>query len=462
MAVDINKFITKAQNAIERRNYDLAIFNYKQALMFKPDDIDAREKLRAAQMRNFSESGTNGTVATIKAIVPIIKAIVFSKTKKNEEAIFACEDGLTINPELKVLMKTLSSCAAELGYYDVAIWQTTYLLNKFDPENINIIKDLVELLTNAGRAKEAIEYCEMIKKIDPENDIDIKMRELSASETSAIFSKGATEGARSIIKDSGEAREQEIDSQIARTDDMRLEKIAILEKKVAEKPDDYKTLIRIGDTWYNLEDFNKGYKKAKECYSKAKEIMPSDTTIAVKLGDLEIKKLKIITRKHKDAFDKTGGKDIELKKKYIAAYKKLKAYQISEYEKRVKDQPLISKFHYDLGTFYFDAKRYDDAVAEFQQSCKDPKISIQSYTYMGRSFAGMGQNDLAIDMYKKAIKGQEVFDRIRDTIYFLACAQEEAGEYQESLELFTKIFEDDITYRDIKDKVKILREKIKK
>lgn len=461
MAVDITKFITKAHNAIERRNYDLAIFNYKQALMFQPENIDAREKLRAAQRRKFSEQGVNPAVATIKGIVPIVKSFVFSVIGKHEQAMISCEDALTANPDFKPIMQVLAKSAAELEFYSVSIWQMEEVLRKFDPENIDIMYDLVDWLADAGREREAIEYCETIKKLDPDSDIDTTMRELSAQRTTVIFEKGAKEGARSIVKSTEEARELEIESQIARTDEMRREKVAALEKKVEARPDDYKTILRIGDTWYDLEDFEEGYQKAKECYIKAKEIMPSDHNIMVKIGDLEIKKLTMEARRLKAIFDKSEG-NAEAKTNYINSYKQLKAFQINEYERRVKDQPLISEYHHMLGKFYFETKQYDNAVAQFQMSCRDPKFYIEAYTYMGRCFAGMEQNDLAIDMYKKAIEGQEVFAKIKDTLYYLACALEDSGEYKESLEHFTKIFEDDITYKDVKNKVAALREKAKK
>ncbi|MHC4870272.1 MAG: tetratricopeptide repeat protein [Planctomycetota bacterium] len=462
MAVDITKFITKAHNAIERRNYDLAIFNYKQALMFQPENIDAREKLRAAQNRKFSESGVNPAVAILKGIVPIVKSVAFSVLGKHEETIMACEDSLTAYPNFKFIMSTLAKSAAELEFYSVAIWQTEEVLNKFDPDNVDVMYDLVDWLAESGREREAIEYCEQIKEIDPDSDIDITMRELSAQRTTVIFQKGATEGARSIVKSSEEARELEIESQIARTDEMRKEKITALEKKLEDRPDDYKTMMRIGDTWYDYEAFDEGYTKAKESYLKAKEIMPSDHNIDVKLGDLEIKKLTRLARGLKSALDKSGGKDEDARKKYMASYKQLKSFQIGEFERRVKDQPLISLYHFELGKLYYETKQNDKAVAEFQHSCKDPKIAIKSYTFMGRAFSAMGQDDLAIDMYNKAIDGQEVFDKIRDTIYYLGTALEKNGNLKEALEHYTRIFEDDITYKDIKDKVTNIREKLKK
>jgi tetratricopeptide (TPR) repeat protein len=460
MAVDTTKFIQKAQQAIERRNYDLAIFNYKQAVALNPGNMEARRNLRAAQMKNFSEKGLNPTVATLKAIVPIIKANFFSMQGKHEQTLIACEDALTINPEIVSVMRLIAKVAAEMEEYELACWQLQEILSKYDPEDIDIMYDLIDFLPELGRTGEAVDLCDKIKSINPDEDIQPIILELEAKKTQTVFEKGVKEGARSIVKDEAEARDREVASQIARTDDMRLEQVAAIEKELENRPDDYRIMLRIGDVWLDFEDFARGYKEAKVWYEKAKEIMPSDNNINVKLGDLEIKRMKLSIRGMQVKLKKDPD-NAELKAKYAAAVKKFREFRIEEYERRVKAQPLMSIYHLELGKYYFEAKEYDKAVGELQQSRKDPKFAIQSYTIMGQSFAAMGQHETAVDTYKRAIDGQEVFAKIKEPLYYLAEAQEDLGMLDDALENYNRIFEDDISFKDVKNRVPQVREKIK-
>lgn len=458
MAVDVTKLIQKANSAIERRNYDLAIFSYKQALMFQPENIDAREKLRACQTRAANERASSPLVATLKALLPYVKAQVYALLGKHEEAILATEDALTANPGFVGAMRRLATSAVGLEWHELACWQLQEILNRHDPDDTDVMYDLVDNLKEIGRVNEALELCTRIRELEPDSDIDSLERELAANQTATVFERGATDGAHTIVKDESERRELEIESQIARTDEARRVKIAAIQKRLDERPDDYKLLLRIGDEYFNFDDFDTGYGKAKEAYEKAKAITPSDHNIDAKLGDLEIKRLRLIALAHKKAAD---AGDAEAQKLYKQAYTAMVKFQIKEFEQRVHNQPLIAAYHHQLGKLYLQTQQYDKGVAEFQQSCKDPKHAVEAYTRMGQCFMGMDQLDLAIDMFVRGIEGQEVFAKIKETTYFLAEAYQETGRLQDALEQFTRIFEDDINFKDVKTRVNDLRKRIK-
>jgi tetratricopeptide (TPR) repeat protein len=114
-------------------------------------------------------------------------------------------------------------------------------------------------------------------------------------------------------------------------------------------------------------------------------------------------------------------------------------------------------YRHTLGKLYQDTKQYDKAIAEFQQSCKDPKFSVEAYTAMGQCFTALDQVDVAIDMYHKALDGQEIFSKIRDTVFWLGDALERNGEKEEALKQYSRVFEDDITYKDVRQRVERLR-----
>ncbi|MFW5856681.1 MAG: tetratricopeptide repeat protein, partial [Planctomycetota bacterium] len=436
-------------------NYDLAIFNYKQALMFQPENIDAREKLRATQTKKVTQEGGNAFVGLLKAFVPLLKAQMLTLFGKNDSAILACEDALSAKPDSVFAMKLIAKNALANEWHELACWQLREVLHKHDPENVDVMYDLVEALEEIEEVQEAIELCEQIRELNPDADIDGRIRELAAGQTATVFATAATKGAHSMVKDEDERRELEIESQIARTDEARDVKIKGLQKKYDERPDDYRILLRIGDEYYNYDNFAVGYEKAHEAYIKAQELMPSDHNIKVKLGELEIKKLRVHVRELQ-AKAKEAGTD-EAKKAYIEALKELRRFQIKEYEERVYNQPLRMDYRHNLGKLYQETKQYDKAIAEFQQSCRDPKHAIDAYTSMGQCFVELDQVDVGIDMLHKAMDGQEVFSKIRDTVFNLGDALERNGDKAEALKQYSRVFEDDITYKDVRKRVERLR-----
>ncbi|MBN1257207.1 MAG: hypothetical protein JXA52_05830 [Planctomycetes bacterium] len=460
MAVDVSKLLQKAHSAMERRNYDLAIYSYKQALVHQPNNIDARTKMRIAQLKKFSEKGDNMFVGVLAALLPLVKAYFFSLTGKHEAAVLAAEDALSANPKFVPSMKILTSAAMKLGWYEVAAWQMNEILTKHNEEDVDIMRKLVEALRHLERIDEAIELCDKIREIKPDVDVDSIVRELAATQTATIYAEGARKGAHTIIKDDDERRELEANSQIARTDEARALKAQSFQRQLAERPDDYRLLLRIGDEYYDFEDFEAtGYPKAKESYLKAQQIMPSDNTIKAKLGTLEIKLLTNKVKKLKQAADAGGEAE---KAKLKEAYIELKRFEIKEYEERVRNQPLLAENHHKLGKLYVEAKQYDKAISEFQQSCRDPKYAIDAYTSMGQCFIAKKQADLGIDMLRKAMAGEEIFSKIRETVYFLGVALEETGQLEEALKQYTRIFEEDINYKDISNRVNNLRDRLKK
>jgi len=467
-AVDVSKLCNKAKEAVERRNYGLAIHCYKQALTFQPENTDARAKLRVIQTRAVSERGSPRAAQYAGAIWPLVRAGLLAGVGRHEQAILACEDALTSAPSWVAPMRLLASSATKLAaktqdprWHQLACWQRGEVISRYAPNDTKLLWSQKDGLATLGRTQEAIEICEKGKQIKPDLDWDASIRNIAATETATIYKEGVEKGATTIVKNEDERRELEDESQIARTDEMRRRKVEALQRRFEERPDDYRLLLRIGDVWYDLEDFEEGYEKAKEAYRRAKEMMPSDHNIDAKLGDLEIKRLRRQVAAARDALDQAEGEDPEAKSRYTEAVKALKKFQLQEYEDRVRHQPLRSGYHHDLAKVYQETKQYDKAVAEYQQSCKDAHFSVEAYTRMGQCFAEMGDLESAIGMYHRAMRGQELFERIREPIYWLGDALERAGRLEEAIKEFSKIYEEDITYRDVRQRVESLRQRLR-
>ncbi len=459
--VDISRLLKKAEEAFNRRNYGLAIVNYIQALTLQPDHLEARKCLRATQTRYYNETGGN----VLKLYMGYLKAQMFALLSKHEQAMLACEQALMHNPNHVALLQLLATCAAALEMNEVAAWQRQEIADRHDRENIANLQALAELYLAMGKGNDAIRCLERMREIDPNVDIDAALRDAAATTMTSTFEKAVEEGARSVLKDQEQTEQLDLDSSRLRTDEARRKSIQyILEHDAKERPNDHRIYLRLGDICFDMEDWAYGYAQAKEYYLKAQELNSTDHTVRDRLGDLEIKAMRLAIEKIEEQCRERPN-DAALQGKLKEARQKRLQFELAEYERRVKAQPLKAAFHNRLGEIYFQVGRYEEAIAELQQAARDPKFKISGLTLLGRCFHATNQFDMAIAQFQKAREGQELFEKIKDSLYYEATTWESKGDLaslRQALALCTKIYETDIAYRDVRRKVPELQAKIKK
>ncbi len=453
------KLFEKAKQALERQNYDLAIFSYLQILTVQPENAEARTQLRATQARAAAKTGGSN----FKCYMGMAKAHVLKLIGKKEQAILACENALNAQPGNVAVMKLLAETAAEAELNELAAWQRQEIADKHANEDTDNLFDLAEIYRELKRPSDAIKCYERIKEIDPDFDVDQELRDVSAMDISDAFNKGARDGARAILKDDDESAMQELLAGKLRTDEQRDKAIKfILDRDVKNRPDDHQNYAKLGDICFDMEDWARGYKLAKDYYLKAQELNSTDSAVRMKIGDLEIKELRHQQRQLQAAIKKDP-QNPELRAKLKALKERSVAFQIEEYERRVKEQPLKNDFHFRLGELYFQTNRYDAAIGELQTSAKDPKFKIASLTMLGRALSSTGQLDMAIAQFERAMKGEELFDKIKETLYFQAQAFENKGDpdsLKKALAIYTRIYEVEISFRDVKEKVPALQQQL--
>lgn len=446
----VDGFVKKAKEAVARKNYDLAIFSFMQAVTIQPNNVEIRLSLRAVQSKYAKQRG----VAKFGAFKALMMAKLHKMLKKIDVAILDVENGLTANPfDVKLLLLLAELCLAA-GHTEVAIWQRQSIADNVDQENIANLLILSDLYNDAGRGQEAIACLERIKEIDPKVDVDAKLREASAKSSSVAFERAAKEGSRAIIANAEESEKLELDAGRLRTDDQRRKAIDYrLAHDLKDRPKDHAIWLSIGDIAAGMDDFAAGYKEAIEYFKKAQEITPANSAPRDRIGDLEMKNLKLQIEAADNA---VKGGDESAKKKLAELRKQDNDLQIKEFERRAKEQPLKADFHNKLGGLYMKGKRYDDAIGELQAAAKDPRFKISALTNLGRCLLATNNIDMAISQFERARENVELFDKYKDPMYYEAVARLEKGDKEsakKAAELFTHLYETDIKFRDVKDKL---------
>jgi tetratricopeptide (TPR) repeat protein len=104
-----------------------------------------------------------------------------------------------------------------------------------------------------------------------------------------------------------------------------------------------------------------------------------------------------------------------------------------------------------LGKGYYALGENDKAIAEFQQSVKDPKRKRESHIYLGMAFQRKRLFDMADTQYAKAEEeGGGVLSQatLLSIWYNRMLCNAEAGKKDAAIALGKKIMEQDIAYKN--------------
>lgn len=120
--------------------------------------------------------------------------------------------------------------------------------------------------------------------------------------------------------------------------------------------------------------------------------------------------------------------------------------------------------HYNLGVAFKEMGLLDEAIGELQKVCQaieggyDFSRAIQAYTWLADAFLQKGVPEAAIRWYEKALKGRQMDAETATAIHYeLACACEAAGDRSAALKHFMEVYGNNIDYRDVAERIKVLK-----
>jgi len=455
--MDITKQFDKACEAVERGNDEYAIQLLQDVLSIRPDHLESRLKLRETVSRKYMKSGVKsaGAATYLKGLVPLIKSQILGLTKKFDQAIIECEKFLVFDPNNKIVLLTLGKAAAALNYSKTAIWTFETLLEK-NQNDTKILLLLGAAYESDDNVQKATECYERFVRLKPsERQIEQKLRDLAAQRTiqAGWDNVGGQKGDfKKVVKDASQMEDRSGEEEIIRTEDDLDRNIKRVLKDIETEPDNVKLFIQLGD----LHRRGERYDEAREAYEKAKQIDPKNFAIDERLGDLKLREYDTQIEEIKDAIRKNRaeqGADEKLK----ALVAERNDFAREEYHKRIQIRPTDLPLRYKLGVLLYNAGDIDGALAEFQQAIKSPQHRRPATTYCGMCLLKKNMNDMAIQMFDDALQGSVTIDREETNIlYHLGLAAEKLGDLKRAEEAYKKIFNTDMNYRDVKDKIEAI------
>ncbi len=443
--VDLSRHLEKAEEAARKKNFPFAIQLYHQILVLKPDYEEARRGLHQALDRYASYRKVQPFLAFLSSLGPRISAF-FSRLGKNPAGeARAWDKVLKVDPRNQGALEALGDALERAGFLHSA--QVVFEdLAGLRPDDPGPWKRVGLLRHRLGDLDGALEAYEKALEADPRDQEALRARKnLSAQGALERTRFAKASSSRDLIKDKEKARELERGQRVVHTREDLAEDLETLEKKLAQTPEAPALLLRKAEILRKMGrageamDILEGLRSRGEGGLAALRL----------LGELRIQEKEEALRKARESG--AGRENLE------RAREELEETRLQVARDLVQANPTDLGLKFRLGEALLGRGLLDEAVAEFQQAVKDPRFKTEAQVRLARAFRQKGLVDLALSQYSKALESLGTSgEKTREVLYEMGVLLEEKGDLQGAKEKFARIYEEDITFKDVSERLERL------
>ncbi len=464
--MDLNKVFERGSQAFERGNWELAIMMWQQVLAADPNHADARKMIREAENRKWVQRKPGARakpLALAAGLGPMVSYVRHMLRKRYDRALADCERALAHDPNNVIVLWALVRAALQGGYPKAAMVTLEYLRDR-NPKNARALRRLGLLYEEEDNISQAIETWEKLRSVLPDDrEAATKLRDLAAVQTmvdgryETATQKDAT--FQVSLKSKEDSQELEDEHRAIRTAEDLGKAIERVTKDVEENPEQKRYVIQLGNLYRKAGQFE----KARGLYERALKLDSMDFSIPELLGELRIDEYaaqeKALAEKLKAAPDGEAPGGEALKSQLAAVRKEKFQFSMEEYKRQVQVRPTDSGLHVKLADLYFGARMFDEAGMEYQKASTESRLHRYCRMRMGICLYNTGKHQLAVGQFEQAIKGGTAANRdVKDIMYYLAVALEKLGDLERAEEFFHKIFDVDMSYKDVQVRLdKVMR-----
>ncbi len=449
---EIQAYLIKAEGAFKKHNYDYAIELYSNALESDKTINKIRHYLHISKIKNNRENPPSFIVLGLhkaKGQAIALNAKKLASQDKINEAIDEYEKSLSVNPLNTKTLCHMGDLFDQLDNKEAAImtFQDALMVN---PNELNALKELGRLFKEKEEFDKARQYYSHAQKLNP-TDADILqgLKDLSALQTIDRGGWQDQDTFRDKILDKEKASELEIETRASKSAEDIEYLINSIKKNLASDPENVNLLFKLADS-YKAKGF---LAEAIEIYSQILKLKPENEVALRNIEDINIKSLEVDLNKLKESL-KIDPENTQIKQKIQEVENKQNQIHCERIKNQVAKLPNDLALRFKYGMLLKQKGMLDEAISQFQEAIKDPSRRLDGLNIIGECFKDKGLLDLAVTQFKKALSlTGEVNEKTKMIIYNLGTAYEKMGKSQEAVEEFKKIYEVDISYKDVAKKI---------
>jgi tetratricopeptide (TPR) repeat protein len=445
----VQKQIENSQIALQRGQLDYVLDVTTQVLKNAPGCLPVRRLQRVAQLRQIAGK----TKLFAKAFGSVTQAgFLFGGGKKEPSKLLeAAERMLSNDPTSVPALKMLAEAAHGLDLPETVAfaWEAIHELHPADRE---ALLNLGEAYLAAKRPKDALRAADELLKLKPQDGDGLAlMRKAAVAQTTDKGNWEEKGSFRDKLKDEAQAVMLEQASKVVTSEEMTQKLIDEALERLKSQPDNLNHYRSIVDGYKKLDKLE----QAVEYIRKARSLPAgaADTTLAKQESDLQTAILERRIQEIEARVALSPG-DAALVESLAKARREFAEIQLAEAKSFVERYPNDYGARFTLANLHYAAGDFQNAIANYQQAQKNPKVRIQAITGMGKALKARKMFDLAVAQFQTAKGELQVMDDLKkDVIYELASCFESMGKKNEAITEFKIIYSEDIGFRDVADKI---------
>ena len=444
------KLIENARVALERGNLDYVLEVTAQVLRMQPGCLPVRKLQRVAQLRQQRGKGGGFFGKTLSGLSAA--PFMFGNTRKDPaKQLEAAETLLTKDPTNVAALKMLAEAAGGLSLPETVAFALD-AVRELEPDNRNNLLALGEAWLAAGKPTEALNIADEILKSKPTDaEAQSLMRKASIAQTVTKHNWDNQATFRDKLRDEAQSVSLEQQSKVVTGDTMTQRLLDEALGRVAKEPNNlnhYRSVAQAYKQLGNLPEALNWVRKAREL-----PVGKADAALEKQESDLATS---IVEQTMKEAETALAASpdDAAAKAKLEGARKDLAEFKLTESKRYVERYPNDYAARYAFALLLLEAGQTDPAIAQFQQAQKGPQVRVNSLIGLGRCFKAKRLFDLAVAQLNTAKNELSTMDDTKkEVIYELGQCYELMGKPAAAIEEFKVIYSEDISFRDVAEKI---------
>ncbi|MDD5598881.1 MAG: tetratricopeptide repeat protein [Victivallaceae bacterium] len=442
----LREVYNRATAAGRKRNWDYAIELMLSVILKEPTLEPARQELRNYEAGKSENIGFFGKIiAGISAAFKVPKIRVLAK-KDAFKAMYECEKLLGKYLYNWSALNALADAAGSAGAFFISIEALEIIRGK-KPNNESNLRKLADYYKEIKDGMSYLRIFQEIGNMHP-NDLQVQAEVRSALAFSTMHENkwerdGSTQE-KAYHKEEGEAEKLAEGSM----HDANLAQILVQKyTKELEEKESSEARRKLAEAYLMLNEYDKAIEQL--------------TTVQEKLGIMDTAIDKLIEKAYVaniDANIKELSQNPDQYEEPETQIRELREhryqYRFGRAKNRAEIYPNDTQIRYDLAMLYFEADDFDKALEEFQKAKRNPQRRLSCIIHIGRCLENKGQFDMAVIQFKDALSEmQGAPDEKMEPLYYLGTAYEALGENDKAMECFKEIYQNNINYKDVAQKI---------
>lgn len=441
------ELFTKGVSALKKDNLDYAVTLLTQCVKLEPGFFEARSALRAAQhQRTGSRSG--GFFRKLMGSASSLTKGQLALRNNPFDALIIAEEALNDDPTNAAAHQLLAEAALAVDLPKTAILSLEIAF-KNKPHDRALAVQLADVLGRLGDRARAEKILRDLLADDPhDSTLNEKLKNLLATRTMAEGGYNeladGTGSYRDILKNRDEAVVLEQEHRMVKDADVAAGLIAQYMARLEKEPRDLKLRRDIADLHLSRGEHDLAVKWLESIQEVGGVPDPviAQAIYEARLDQFEQRRL-AVDPQAPDAAAQAA-----------AIERERTEFMLADAKRRVEANPSDLHLRCDLGELYLKAGRITEAIGELQKAQNNPNRRIPAMCLLGQAFARRGMNDLAARKFEDALKEKLVFDaEAKELHYQLGLVLEKQGKRAEAVEHYKLIYEQDIAFRDVAERV---------